>query len=150
MDAYRIADARHPIFDPTGAVLHGGRWNSAGKRVIYASESYAAAMLEILAHRNAPRLTRNHKSVLIHIPEELLIETVLPDALPGWDDQDEVASKAFGDAWYDSQRSPVLRVPSVVTHGPEFNLVLNAVHPQFRLIEVEEPVAVVWDLRLAR
>jgi RES domain-containing protein len=150
MDAYRIADARHPIFDPTGAVLHGGRWNSAGKRVIYASESYAAAMLEILAHRNAPRLTRNHKSVLIHIPEELLIETVLPDALPGWDDQDEVASKAFGDAWYDSQRSPVLRVPSVVTHGPEFNLVLNAIHPQFRLIEVEEPVAVVWDLRLAR
>lgn len=150
MDAYRIADARHPIFDPTGAVLHGGRWNSAGKRMIYASESYAAAMLEILAHRNAPRLTRNHKSVLIHIPEELLIETVLPDALPGWDDQDEVASKAFGDAWYDSQRSPVLRVPSVVTHGPEFNLVLNAVHPQFRLIEVEEPVAVVWDLRLAR
>jgi RES domain-containing protein len=150
MDAYRIADARHPIFDPTGAVLHGGRWNSAGKRVIYASESYAAAMLEILAHRNAPKLTRNHKSVLIHIPEELLIETVLPDALPGWDDQDEVASKAFGDAWYDSQRSPVLRVPSVVTHGPEFNLVLNAIHPQFRLIEVEEPVAVVWDLRLAR
>jgi RES domain-containing protein len=150
MDAYRIADARHPIFDPTGAVLHGGRWNSAGKRVIYASESYAAAMLEILAHRNAPKLTRNHKSVLIHIPEELLIETVLPDALPGWDDQDEVASKAFGDGWYDSQRSPVLRVPSVVTHGPEFNLVLNAIHPQFRLIEVEEPVAVVWDLRLAR
>jgi RES domain-containing protein len=107
-------------------------------------------MLEILAHRNAPKLTRNHKSVLIHIPEELLIETVLPDALPVWDDQDEVASKAFGDGWYDSQRSPVLRVPSVVTHGPEFNLVLNAIHPQFRLIEVEEPVAVVWDLRLAR
>jgi RES domain-containing protein len=150
MDAYRIADARHSIFDPTGAALHGGPWNSAGKRVIYASESYAAAMLEVLAHRNAPKLTKNHKSVRIHIPETLLIETVLPKNLPGWDDQDERVSRAFGDAWYDSLRTPILRVPSVVTHGPEFNLVLNAAHPQFRLMEVEEPVAVVWDLRLGR
>jgi RES domain-containing protein len=148
MDAYRIADGRHPIFDPTGAAMHGGRWNSAGKRVIYASESYAAAMLEVLAHRNAPKLTKNHKSALIRVPDALRIETVRPDDLPGWDSKDEGAAKAFGDAWYDSQRSPILRVPSVVTHGPEFNLVVNAAHPQFRLIVAEDPVAVMWDSRL--
>ena len=45
MEAYRIADSRHPIFDPTGAALYGGRWNSVGKRVIYASVSFAAALL---------------------------------------------------------------------------------------------------------
>src|ERR1700743_782743 len=113
MNAYRIADARHSSFDSTGAAMYGGRWNSVGKRVIYASESYAAAMLEVLAHRNAPKLTRNHKSIPIHIPGVLLIETVLPNDLPRWDNKDESASIAFGDTWYNSQRSPVLRVPSV-------------------------------------
>jgi len=150
MDAYRIADSRFPIFDPTGAALHGGSWNSAGKRVIYASESYAAAMLEVLAHRNGPRLPKHHQCVVIHIPAALAIETVEPASLPGWDAADESASKAFGDHWYDSQRTPILRVPSVVTHGPEFNLVINATHRHFSKIVADDPVAIRWDMRLRR
>jgi len=31
-------------------MLHGARWNSPGRRVIYASETYAGALLEILVH----------------------------------------------------------------------------------------------------
>jgi RES domain-containing protein len=150
MDAYRIADSRYPIFDPTGAAMNGGRWNSVSKRVIYASESYAAAMLEVLAHRNAPTLPKHHKAVHILIPDAVTIETVLPGDLPGWDDQDERISKEFGDAWYDSRRTPILRVPSVVTHGPEYNLVLNTSHPDFHLLEVEDPVPIIWDARLAK
>jgi len=149
MFAYRIADARFPIFDPTGAALNGGRWNSTGKRVLYASESYAAAMLEVLAHRNAPRLPKHHQSIRIHIPAELLVETLQPEDLPGWDSADETASKAFGDLWCDSGRSPVLRVPSVVTHGPEFNLILNCNHPDFARITADSPVPLQWDQRLA-
>lgn len=148
MNAWRIADSRHPIFDPTGAAIYGGRWNSPGRRVIYASESYAQAMLEVLAHRNKMKLPKHHKSVLIHIPASLPVETVLPSALPGWDAEDESAAKAFGDRWYDELRTPVLRVPSAVTHGPEFNLVLNANHPDFSQITADPPAPVLWDLRL--
>lgn len=150
MDAYRIADSRYPIFDSTGAVMYGGRWNSVGKRVIYASESYAAAMLEVLAHRNAPALPKHHKAVHILIPDTVAIETVLPSALPGWDDAGEHISREFGDAWYDSMRTPILRVPSVVTHGPEFNLVLNTTHPDFQLLQAGEPTPIIWDMRLAK
>jgi RES domain-containing protein len=146
--AYRIADSRHPIFDPTGAALNGARWNSAGKRVIYASESYAAAMLEVLAHRNGTTLPKHHKFVRITIPADCKIETLNPDKLLGWDKDDNRVSQAFGDAWYDSRRTPVLRVPSVVTHGPEFNLILNSIHEDFRLIVAEDPEPVVWDNRL--
>jgi RES domain-containing protein len=32
--------------------LNGGRWNSAGKRVIYAAQTYAGALLEVLVHAN--------------------------------------------------------------------------------------------------
>lgn len=148
-DAYRIADSRYPIFDPTGAALNGGRWNSIGKRVIYASESFAAAMLEVLVHRNAPTLPKHHQAVVIHIPDSLVIETVLPESLPGWDAVAERASRVFGDAWYESQRTPVLRVPSVVTHGPEFNLVLNAMHPLFAQITVDAPTPIQWHDRLS-
>lgn len=150
MDAYRIADSRYPIYDPSGAALNGGRWNSIGKRVIYASESYAAALLEVLAHRNAPRLPKHHQLVMIHIPDSLAMETVMPASLPGWDALDEIVSKAFGDAWYDSRRTPVLRVPSAVTHGPEFNLVLNTTHPHFNRIAADDPVPIQWDVRLVR
>lgn len=150
MNAYRIADSRYPIFDPSGAAMYGGRWNSAGKRVIYASESYAAAMLEALAHRNAPTLPKHHKSVHILIPDAVAIETVLPGDLPGWDDPDERISREFGDAWYDSRRTPILRVPSVVTHGPEFNLVLNTTHPEFQLLEAGAPEPIIWDTRITK
>lgn len=149
MIAYRIADSRYPIFDPTGAAINGGRWNSVGKRVIYAAESYAGAMLEVLAHRNAQTLPKHHKTVRILIPVDLKIESVYPRDLPGWDDEDERVPRAFGDAWYDAKRSPILRVPSVVTHGPEYNLVLNTLHPQFLLIKARNPEPVVWDSRLA-
>jgi len=48
--AWRIADGRFDVFSPVGASLVGGRWNSPGLGVIYASRSYAGAMLECLAH----------------------------------------------------------------------------------------------------
>lgn len=150
MDAYRIADSRYPIFDPTGPAMYGGRWNSVGRRVIYASESYAAAMLEVLAHRNGPALPRHHKAVHIFIPDAVMIETVLPGSLPGWDGLDERVSREFGDAWYDAKRTPILRVPSVVTHGPEFNLVLNTTHPDFHLLQAGRPVPILWDTRLGK
>ena len=54
--AYRIADRRHPLFDGTGAMLFGGRWNSPGRRVICASASYACAMLEVLVHTGMGRI----------------------------------------------------------------------------------------------
>jgi len=106
-------------------------------------------MLEVLAHRNGPSLPKHHKSVHIFIPDGLAIETVLPDNLPGWDDKNNAASRAFGDKWFDSKRSLILRVPSVVTHGPEFNLVLNTLHPQFQLIHADDPAPIAWDRRLA-
>jgi RES domain-containing protein len=148
--SYRIADARHPIFDPTGAMLHGGRWNSAGHRVIYAAETYAGALLEVLVHANLSEPPRHHRVVRVHIPDDLVIETVLVDQVKGWDTEDLLASCAFGDQWIVSRRTVILRVPSVITHGREFNLVLNANHPDFIRITADAPEAIHWDKRLFR
>ena len=56
--AWRIADGRFDPFNPVGASLVGGRWNSPGLGVIYASRSYAGAMLECLAHAGIGRVPR--------------------------------------------------------------------------------------------
>lgn len=148
MFAYRIADARHPIFDPTGALLHGGRWNSPGHPIVYAAETYAGALLEMLVHANLSRLPRNHRIVRIAIPDTVAIELVLPSQVPGWDREEPAASRVFGDRWIREGRTAVLKVPSVVTHGREHNFVLNASHPQFASISAEDPEPVIWDERL--
>jgi RES domain-containing protein len=150
MFAYRIADSRHPIFDATGAMLHGGRWNSVGVRAIYAAETYAGALLEVLVHSNLSQPPKNHRVVQISIPHEVLIETVTIPDVPGWDREDMTASRSFGDTWIRENRSSVLRVPSVITQGRESNIVFNPLHAQFALISIREPELVLWDKRLFR
>lgn len=113
MRVFRIADRRFPIFDGVGARLVGGRWNSPGRAVIYAAETFAGAMLEALVHSNLGRLPKTHAVVEITIPDGVAIEVLAADALPGWDAQDQRASRIFGDQWLDEQRTAVLLVPSL-------------------------------------
>lgn len=148
MIAYRIADSRHPIFDATGAMLHGGRWNSPGSRVIYAAETFAGALLEILVHANVGAIPRHHRAVRIEIPDSMRVESVAAEQVPGWEAEDMAASRAFGDAWLLAKRTAVLRVPSVVTAGRECNVVINADDVEFGLIHAGEPEVVIWDRRL--
>jgi RES domain-containing protein len=148
MIAYRIADARHPIFDPTGAMLYGGRWNSIGQRVIYAAESYAGAMLEVLVHANLAILPKNHRVVRISIPDAVKVETMTPSLLPGWNSEALTTTRAFGDRWLREMRTAILRVPSVVTEGREDNILLNPLHHQFASIQAAAPEQIHWDIRL--
>jgi len=50
--AWRIVKARHATtaFNGEGARLNGGRWNSPGERVVYASATKSLAALETLVH----------------------------------------------------------------------------------------------------
>jgi RES domain-containing protein len=150
MIVYRIADARHPIFDATGAMLHGGRWNSVGLHAIYAAETYAGALLEVLVHSNLSRPPKNHRVVRIAIPDEVKLETIFAGDIKGWDVEDMKASRSFGDRWIQESRTAVLRVPSVVTQGRENNIVFNPAHPDFAFIQAEAPELVRWDARLFR
>src|SRR5581483_11815526 len=68
MLAFRIADRRFPIFDGSGARLIGGRWNSPGHPVIYTAETFAGALLEILAHSNLGRIPTTHSVIEVKIP----------------------------------------------------------------------------------
>jgi RES domain-containing protein len=144
---YRIADARHPLFDGTGAFLVGARWNSPGKRIIYAADSFAAAMLEVLVHARIGRLPTSHKWIVVSIPADVSVEAADAAAMPGWDAEDSAVACATGDAWYDSRRSLILLVPSVVTNGQSWNVMVNQEHAEFSKLEVSEARDVRWDTR---
>lgn len=146
--AFRIADMRHVIFDGSGAMLHGARWNSPGRRVIYAAETYAGALLEILVHASGS-VPQSQGYVEIEIPAGMSIEEITPDDVPQWDSPSFETARAFGDRWYDDGRTPVLIVPSLVTHV-ERNVLINQKYPGFARIRASQPLPVRWDARLWR
>jgi RES domain-containing protein len=146
--AFRIADSRHAIFDGTGAFLVGARWNSGGRRVIYAADSFAAAILEILVHTSTGRIPSSHKWIEITIPDAVSVELLDSSALSGWNEEDSDSARVFGDAWLDSKRSLVLVVPSIVTRGLSSNIVINQDHPEFSGLKASMPRDVIWDTRL--
>src|SRR5450432_3581625 len=102
--AFRIADLRHTIFDGSGAMLHGARWNSPGRRVIYAAETYAGALLEILVHASGS-VPQTQVYVEIQIPAELSIEEISAGDVPRWNSLSFESARAFGDHWYDQRRT---------------------------------------------
>jgi RES domain-containing protein len=148
MRAFRIADGRFPIFDGTGARLAGARWNTPGRPVIYAAETFAGAMLEILAHGNLNRLPRNYLFIEISIPDSIKVENAPRVDFSSRDESIQASTRAFGDCWLLELRSAVLTVPSVVTGGVERNILINPLHPDFAKIESSQPRPVRWDSRL--
>lgn len=148
LTGYRIADARFPIFDGGGAAQYGGRWNSPGRRVIYGSLSFAGALLEQLARAQIGLLPRDQCWVSFHLGPDISIESATPDDVPSWDASDHVAPRAYGDAWYDAQRSVALIVPSMVGRPVEQNILINQSHPDFTNVAVSAALPVEWDGRL--
>lgn len=148
MRVYRIADRRHPIWDGTGALLLGGRWNSPGKPVIYGASSFSGAMLEVLVHARIGKLPKTHVFVVAEIPFNVEVETLPVELLKtGWDESDSSIAVDSGDRWLQKMSSAVLLVPSVVARE-EMNVIVNPLHPEAARIIVSDPKPVIWDERL--
>ena len=149
--AYRVCKTRYPVFDGTGAGLVGGRWNSRGHPLIYCADSFAGSLLEILVHANAPvALPGAHHCARALVAEDIPIEVLEEADLPGWADEDAVASRGFGDRWIEEQRTAILSVPAATARPYGRNLLLNPAHPDYGRIVLGPQVAVEWDARLFR
>ncbi|HEX6645094.1 MAG TPA: RES domain-containing protein [Gemmatimonadales bacterium] len=148
MLAWRISKIRHPPFDGTGARLRGARWNSPGRPVIYAADSFAGSILEVLAHALRPRtLPGAHHAVRIEIPDEL-VEHLDPAALPGWDTRGSPEALAWGDRWLAEARTAVAVVPALPARPAGRNVLVNPLHVDAFRVSVSDPFPVPWDERL--
>jgi RES domain-containing protein len=134
----------HPVWDGTGAAIHGGRWNPIGAAVIYATSSLALAMLERLVQR------RNLGGTLVveaEVPEGIAIDDLMAAPPPGWRLLGSPEAAAAGGAWLAARRTTLLRVPSAVVPR-EANYLVNPAHPDATRIRVGAPEPLEWDARL--
>ena len=140
--------AQTDAFSGEGARLFGGRWNSAGFRMVYTSETLSLAALETLAHADRKRFERDYVSFKLHIPEHLTLELRGENLPEDWRARpSSEGARRTGDAWLTAQASVALSVPSVIVPA-ERNLLLNPTHPQFAELTFEDARPFRFDVRL--
>ena len=147
--AWRLTKGRHlaTAWDGEGAKRAGGRWNSVGTAVVYASATLSLALVETLVHLPGGVLPA-YAAQPVEFDEALLAVLGDPDLPADWrTDPPPASTRAIGDGWVRSGRSAVLRVPSVVV-PVEFNYVFNPRHPDFARVRFGVPIAFPFDPRL--
>lgn len=133
---------RRPFADLSGegARLHGGRWNSPGRPVVYLAAEPSLAVLEVRVHLDLPLdlMPPDYVLLTVEVPDTLAVEQLAqaPDD-----------ARAAGDGWLDQGRTALLSVPSVIV--PEArNLLLNPRHADAGRVRVAAVRPFGFDPRL--
>jgi RES domain-containing protein len=146
MIVFRIA---HYLYSKTlFASGMSGRWNTEGKKVIYAAESVAVAVLENMARRRGLGFGSSFRIMLIEVPGTIEITDIPLSSLHSnrRNPHDYSHCQPLGNSWYDNGRTAVLKVPSSIING--YNYVINAAHPQFAKITLVDTLPFEPDERI--
>ena len=172
----RMNRSRYSPKDPTGSKRDGGRWNSPGNDVLYASSTLALACLEVLVHiRDVSLVPSDYVFCEIDVPEELIGAWALTGESALAKIESPVLSREYGDLWFNTTRpksseeevflqslppeiqeeirqikkqaAPVQTVPSVIIPR-EMNYLISPVHPQFAQLGWSKPQPFRFDPRL--
>lgn len=141
----RFAATAESAFGGQGGLHGSGRWHQRGRMIVYTAAHRSLALLEIMVHLDARWPLQPMSAWEIEVPGEFIrTPTDLPD---DWKSNLE-STRAYGDDWLSNGTSVALLVPSVIV-PVEFNVLINPLHPDFRLDWVRKgPEPVVIDPRL--
>lgn len=154
MKIYRIVKSAKRAKDLSGmgAYKEGGRWNSPGTYMLYASENSSLAYLENLVHFEAEFAPPSLFIITLEVQVKSRQLYVLPDEEypANWREIGNLENKAIGDRLMEDGKHLAVRVRSAV-NPIEYNYLLNPLFPGYqtlvRFISAEElPV----DARLIR
>jgi RES domain-containing protein len=151
MECHRICRKAHRALDGEGARLHGGRWNSPGQLVVYASSTLALAALEFLVHLDSSEAPRDLLAIRSAIPDDLAVADVRLRTLPPrWHRYPAPdACREAGDVWLAARKTAILRVPAAPV-PEEWNVLLNPRHPDFHRIKLAGERRFHFDQRLVK
>ncbi|WP_278393939.1 RES family NAD+ phosphorylase [Sphingobium yanoikuyae] len=143
MIVYRLCKAAHVALDGEGARLWGGRWNSAGRPMVYAAATPSLAVLEVLVHLDLPAelLPDDLRLLTIEIPDDASSVRADPDPV------DDAACLMAGDAFLDAGDALTMLVRSVVV-PQEWNALINVRHRDMARVIVRYDEAFRIDPRL--
>lgn len=132
-------------FDGEGARRYGGRWNSAGVPMVYASEHESLAVLEVRVHI---AMSGVYKSFSFDFDEGLMRTLPVQQLPKDWQrEPPPVSLQRLGDQWVKAGDSVILAVPSAIVPN-ELNLLLNPRHPDFSKIDIHTATDLTLDRRL--
>jgi len=152
MRIWRISKARYAdeAFSGLGARRFGGRWNSPGVPMVYASSSLALAAIELFVHLEPGQAPDDLVYVCATLPDgEPALRLDLTQLPAQWWTDDFDPLRDLGDRWIREKSSLAIEVPSAALRM-EWNVLVNPAHPAAAGILVEEPRAFRFDARMFR
>jgi RES domain-containing protein len=152
MQIWRICRARFAgeAFSGLGARRFGGRWNSPGVPMVYASSSLALAAIELFVHLEPNLQPDDLVSIAAVLPQGEPARRLSPVELPAsWWADDFEPLRAIGDNWIREKSSLAIKVPSAALRT-EWNVLVNPLHPAIAEIKIEEPQPFRFDARMFR
>ncbi|MEW6626438.1 MAG: RES family NAD+ phosphorylase [Pseudomonadota bacterium] len=136
MILYRLCKAAHVALDGEGARLWDGRWNSAGRPMVYTAATPSLAVLEVLVHLDLPAelLPDDLRLLTIEVPDSASVQRLDPSPT------DDDACLEAGNAFLKGGAHLIMQVRSVVV-PQEWNALINILHPQMAgvVIVKDEP-----------
>ena len=146
MILWRIS--RHLELNGRGGILFAGRWHHAGAPVVYLAESPAGALIETCVHTSVNDVPPSFTLLKISGPELSFEEIAMSSLDRGWTDRVEI-TREVGSAWLERGSAVLLRVPSALV--PETaNYLLNPLHADAKLLQIEDSFVYPFDDRLKR
>jgi RES domain-containing protein len=147
MTLYRFSNENFGVdLKGEGARLHGGRWNSKGLPVVYASITISLSLLELVIHSASYEEIKSHLLMKIEMPDHFF--TSLADlALKAKWLNDPDYSRFIGDSFLRSKKSLLLKVPSAII-PEEYNILINPLHPDIKKIKIIKASPFQFDSRL--
>jgi len=150
MIVFRLSKSIHSKdLSGKGAEKFGGRWNSKGVALLYASDSRALCTAEIAVHTPLGNLPLDYELTLILIPDHVIIPELELSELP--EDWKSIphshSTQEIGDRFVADQKFLAYKVPSAVVQG-EFNYLINPAHSDFKSISIEKTEPFNFDKRL--
>jgi RES domain-containing protein len=148
MIVYRLAHQKYAAdISGTGAKLTGGRWNTPGTAILYASEHISLALLEVLANTHTLDQLQQINLVEISLPVKPPSAEVKLSQLKTnwWEDFDY--TQWIGDEMMKASEALIIKCPSAIVNS-EHNYLINPAHPYFKKIKATIKTDFRFDERL--
>lgn len=150
MEVFRIAGEKY-----SSSLIASGkaaRWTRDNQFVLYTGQHRSLSALETVVHLNGMKPALRYKTMVIAIKDDKrLYSEMKPGDLPAdWRSMNAYPDlQDLGSEWYATNRSLVLKVPSVII-PQEYNYIINLRHPDFSATTVSlvRNEDYFWDERL--
>jgi RES domain-containing protein len=126
-----------------------GRWNKAGQRVLYCSDSIPLAFMENMIRRKGVGFNEDYQIACIDIPDSSTNQKVeVSELTMGWNNRGDYSKcQQLAEIWYNSRKTLTLVVPSAAL-SVCYNYVINTTHPDFSKVKLIALTPLIPDPRI--